>query len=103
MAKYVILAVILILAVSNVISYTYTLITGRSIEEVNEKSFSWILASTLLHVNNSMLKFIIALCRVLWCLILTIGILLYFLGLKQLGYKIAILALLLAVILIVFK
>jgi DNA integrity scanning protein DisA with diadenylate cyclase activity len=96
--KYIILMVILILIVSYMISYTYTLITGEYVENIRENSFSWILASTLLYVNNSMLRLIVDLCRTLWFPILSIGILLYFIGLRQLGYKIVILSLLLLIL-----
>jgi len=95
--------IILILIVSYIVSYTYTLITGEYVENVRENSFSWVLASTLLYVNNSMLRLIIALCRALWFLILNIGVLLYFLGLKQLGYKVVILSLLLFILPVILE
>jgi hypothetical protein len=95
--------IILILTLSYIVSYTYTLITGEYVENVRENSFSWVLASTLLYVNNSMLRLIIALCRALWFLILSIGLLLYFLGLKQLGYKVVILSLLLFILPVILE
>jgi len=101
--KYIVLMIILILTLSYIVSYTYTLITGEYVENVRENSFSWVLASTLLYVNNSMLRLIIALCRALWFLILSIGLLLYFLGLKQLGYKVVILSLLLFILPVILE
>ena len=95
--------IILILIVSYIVSYTYTLITGEYVENVRENSFSWVLASTLLYVNNSMLRLIIDLCRALWFPILNIGLLLYFLGLKQLGYKVVILSLLLFILPVILE
>jgi len=96
--KYAILMVVLIIILNYIISYSYALITGENIENAKENSFSQIFALTLLYVNNSMLRFIVTSCKILWFPILNIGVLLYFLGLKQLGCKTAILSLSLAIL-----